>query len=126
MLASVKRRNGEKADWDFPGGATEVYQGRIAILIDEGSGSASEVFAGAMQEMGRAVVLGRTSYGGALNNTPAQLPTGGILRSPHSDTLRGPSGRSWSNLFMRRRSEGRGQIHVALTPAKKGRAKREL
>jgi carboxyl-terminal processing protease len=91
-LASVTRRNGEKADWEFPGGAGEVYKERIAILIDEGSGSASEVFAGAMQEMGRAIVLGSTSYGGVLNSTQAQLPTGGILQYPHSD-LRTPKGR---------------------------------
>jgi carboxyl-terminal processing protease len=91
-LASVKRRNGENTGWNFPGGATEVYKGRIAILIDEGSGSASEVFAGAMQEMGRAAVLGSTSYGGVLNSTQAQLPTGGILQYPHSD-MRTPKGR---------------------------------
>jgi len=90
-LASVTRRNGEKSDWKFPGGGADIYKGRVAVLVDEGSGSASEVFAGAMQEMGRAVVLGRTSYGGVLNSTQAELPTGGILQYPHSD-LRTPKG----------------------------------
>ena len=52
----------------------------------------SEVFAGAIQESGRAIVLGRTSYGGVLNSTTEQLPTGGTLQYPHSD-MRTPKGR---------------------------------
>ena len=41
----------------------EIYTGHIAILINEGSGSGSELFAGVMQETGRAVVVGRRSCG---------------------------------------------------------------
>ena len=53
-----------------------------------------------MQEAGRAVVLGRTSYGGALNATQERLPTGGIMQYPNQDmtTARG------------RRIEGRGIV----------------
>lgn len=84
-------RNGERKEWSYPGGGDGAYPGAVAILVDEASGSASEVFAGAMQENGRAVVLGRTSYGGVLNSTQVPLPSGGTLQIPRSDmtTARG-------------------------------------
>jgi carboxyl-terminal processing protease len=41
----------------------QIYKGPVAILINEGSGSGSELFAGVMQENGRAVVVGRRSCG---------------------------------------------------------------
>ena len=78
-------RNGDRREWAYAGGAAGAYPGRVAILVDELSGSASEVFAAAMQENGRAVILGRTSYGGVLNSTQAPLPTGGIMMYPHHD-----------------------------------------
>lgn len=40
-----------------------VYKGPLAILVNEGSGSGSELFAGVMQENGRATVVGRRSCG---------------------------------------------------------------
>ena len=85
-------RKGEPTEFRHKGGGDKIYRGRVAILIDEASGSGSEVFAAAMQDKGRAVILGRTSYGGVQNSTQFQLPTGGILHYPHSD-LRSPKGR---------------------------------
>jgi carboxyl-terminal processing protease len=40
-----------------------VYNGPLAVLINESSGSASEMFSGVLQENGRAVVVGRQSCG---------------------------------------------------------------
>jgi carboxyl-terminal processing protease len=40
-----------------------IYSGPVAILVNEGSGSGSELFAGVMQESERAVVVGRRSCG---------------------------------------------------------------
>jgi carboxyl-terminal processing protease len=41
----------------------EIYKGPVAILVNEGSGSGSELFAGVMQESRRAIVVGRRSCG---------------------------------------------------------------
>jgi carboxyl-terminal processing protease len=40
-----------------------VYNGAVAVLINESSGSASEMFSGVLQENGRAIIVGRQSCG---------------------------------------------------------------
>jgi len=55
------------------------YDGPVAILTDGMSGSASEVFAGGMQSIGRARVFGDTTAGGVLPASMDRLPNGDIL-----------------------------------------------
>jgi carboxyl-terminal processing protease len=54
-----------------------VYKGPVAILVNEGSGSGSELFAGVMQENGRAVVVGRRSCGCVLGISEFRKVKGG-------------------------------------------------
>lgn len=60
--------NGRWRDWE------------IAVLIDENSASASEIFAGAIQDLDRGVVVGRRSFGKGLVQEEFGLENAGALR----------------------------------------------
>jgi carboxyl-terminal processing protease len=82
------RRKGPYAQWP------------IAVIVDEGSASASEIFAGAIQDNDRGIVVGRRTFGkglvqeefpvpgsGALRLTVARFytPTGRAIQKPYSE-----------------------------------------
>lgn len=70
-----------------------LEDGRVAVLIDEGSASASEVLAGAIQDLDRGVVIGRRSYGKGLVQEQYDLEDGAALRLTIARYYT-PSGRS--------------------------------
>ena len=52
----------------------------IIVLIDEGSASASEIFAGAIQDNDRGTIIGRRSFGKGLVQQPIEFYDGSAIR----------------------------------------------
>ncbi len=82
------------------GRVVEPFKGMLVILVDPLSASTSEIFAGGLQELGRAVVVGETSAGAALPSVAVELPNGDILQHALADFVT-PKGN---------RLEGRGVV----------------
>lgn len=88
-LGTMKMRRGEirfvtyKQAWN--------YRGRVLILTDEGSASTSEILAGALQELGRATVVGDRTLGAVLPSVIERLPNGAVLQYAVAD-FKTPSG----------------------------------
>jgi carboxyl-terminal processing protease len=69
----------------------------IVVLMNGGSASAAEIVAAALQDRGRAVVVGTTSYGKGTVQTVVRLANEGELILTWS-RLQAPSGYTWNEL----------------------------
>lgn len=79
LLVYTKGRSEKRKDYKSNGRARFDIQ-NVAVLIDEGSASASEIVAGAVQDWDRGWVIGRRSFGKGLVQEQYPLSNGGAMR----------------------------------------------
>ena len=58
----------------------DFQDGRLVVVIDQGSASASEIVAGALQDWDRAVIVGRRSFGKGLVQNPMLMIDSSMIR----------------------------------------------
>lgn len=67
--------------FDYLAGETKAFEkGRLVVLTDEYSASASEIVSGAIQDWDRGLIVGRRTYGKGLVQQPIDLSDGSQIR----------------------------------------------
>jgi carboxyl-terminal processing protease len=79
LLVYLSGRKTPRQDYTSTGSGT-LASARIAVLTDEGSASASEILAGAVQDWDRGIIVGRRTFGKGLVQNGFYLTDGSMIR----------------------------------------------
>lgn len=91
-IVSLRNRSGRT---QLYGAATDRgtdYEGELVVLVNRNSASASEVVSGALQDVGRAQIIGEKTFGKGVAQTPITTPDGGRVNIVSSEWV-SPGGR---------------------------------
>lgn len=99
----------------------------LAVLVNGGTASSSEILAGSLQDLDRAVIVGSRTFGKGLVQTPRPLPYGGTIKLTTSKYYI-PSGRCVQAIDYEHRNEegAAGRIPDSLTTVFHTAAGREV
>lgn len=80
-IVTIKSRDGDGVNQHVDANPNDLLDGTpIAVLINAGSASASEIVAGALQDQKRAIIVGTKSFGKGSVQTVIPLSNGGALK----------------------------------------------
>lgn len=88
-FGKTKTRFGSSEFWVVP--QKQIYNGKIVVLTNCGTGSTSEIFAAGMKDTGRAKIIGERTAGAVLPATIERLPSGANFMFAVAD-YRSPNG----------------------------------
>lgn len=79
LIVYTQGRKSPREDYNSNGTGSNQKM-PLVVLVDEGSASASEIFAGAIQDNDRGTIIGRRSFGKGLVQQPIEFSDGSAIR----------------------------------------------
>jgi len=103
LIVYTEGLNQKREEWEANKNGS-FMEGRLVILVDYASASASEIVAGAVQDWDRGVIIGTRTFGKGMVQRPIGLPDGSMIRltTAHYYT---PAGRSIQKPYTKGDSE---------------------